>query len=98
MKRFVVAWLCAIMMLALLAPAAAGPLEPEQELGVGSQLVAVRDVQLRDATVAKGSRVKVVSVRDQDGKPAAFDLELADGHVVRGVSSRKVRSDFRPAS
>lgn len=64
----------------------------------GSELVATRDVQLGEATVAKGSRVTVVAVADQDGRPVTVDLELKDGHVVRGVAYREVKSAFRQAA
>jgi hypothetical protein len=66
-------------------------------LRVGSELVAHRDVKLRDATLAKGSRVKVVHVARKGGAPVALDLELKDGHVLRGVAYRVVRDAFRPA-
>jgi len=66
-------------------------------LRVGSELVAHRDVKLRDATLAKGSRVKVIHIVRKDGAPVALDLELKDGHVLRRVAYRVVRDSFRPA-
>ena len=88
--------------LALTLPASsaeAGPPRPviAPELKVGSELVAVRDVTLRQATLVKGSHVTVVHIAKQAGKPVALHLELKDGHVLRGVAYRKVRDNFRPA-
>ena len=66
------------------------------ELRVGSELVALREVKLRDATLVKGSRVKVIQVARKGGRPVAVDLELKDGHVLRAVDYRIVRDAFRP--
>ena len=79
--------------------AEAGPPRPavSPELKVGSELVALRDITLRHATLVKGSRVTVVRIAKQAGKPVALNLELKDGHVLRGVAYRKVRDNFRQA-
>ena len=102
---------CLPLLVALVATAAAAPamadgvapLAAEATRGegpalrVGSELVAHRDVKLRDATLAKGSRVKVIHIARKGGAPVALDLELKDGHVLRGVAYRVVRDAFRPA-
>jgi hypothetical protein len=64
-------------------------------LRVGAELVALREVKLRDATLVKGSRVKVVHIAHKGGRPVAVDLELKDGHVLRAVAFRIVRDAFR---
>jgi hypothetical protein len=88
--------------LALTLPATtveAGPPRPvvAPELKVGSELVALRDVTLRQATLVKGSHVTVVRLAKKAGKPVALNLELKDGHVLRGVAYRKVMDNFRHA-
>jgi len=79
--------------------ATAGPPKPAQapRLEVGSELVAVRDVTLREATLIKGSQVRVVHIAKKAGKTVALSLELKDGHVLRGVAFHKVRDNFRHA-
>ena len=84
----------------LAAPASSASAAPSgdrapQLLVVGAELVATRDVALRDAQLQKGSRVRVVKVALKDGQPHAVSLELPDGYVLRGVSARKVRQSFR---
>jgi hypothetical protein len=92
-----------LLIIALGAPAASAPPPATSMLGhgsqpsraayvVGTQLEAKQDTTLRGAKIVKGSRVTIVGVGD-----AALDLELADGHVVRGVSLQKVAQSFRPA-
>ncbi|MBW2459271.1 MAG: hypothetical protein JRI68_32545 [Deltaproteobacteria bacterium] len=79
--------------------ASGGPPKPAQapQLKVGSELTAVRDVTLREATLIKGSQVTVVHIAKKAGKTVALNLELKDGHVLRGVAFRKVRDNFRHA-
>lgn len=69
----------------------------ERQLEVGTELVALREVTLRDATIAKGSRVKIVEIARTDGRPVAVSLELKDGYVLRGVAYRVVQQSFRLA-
>ena len=90
MRRLVVVVLAAWLVL-FGGPVMASPVR------VGSELVATRDVRLGEATLAKGSRVTVVAVADEKGHPVTVDLELKDGHVLRGVAYREVTSAFRPA-
>ena len=90
MRRLVV-WMTIAAWLFSAGTAIASPVR------AGSELVATRDAQLRDATLAKGSRVTVVAVTDEDGRPVTVDLELKDGHVLRAVAYREVKSAFRQA-
>jgi len=84
-------------------PASAAPTvtptgPPEQPtkkpLRVGMKLTATRKVVLRGAVLDKGSSVTVVKITKKGGKPVAVNLELKDGHVLRGVSYRKVQANF----
>jgi hypothetical protein len=93
------------LLLAASAPVGQAAASPEPtgeqprnaELRAGMDLEAVRDVTLRDATIAKGSRVRVVRVHDQGGRTVALDVELKDGYVLRDIAFRKVRDNFKPA-
>jgi hypothetical protein len=69
---------------------------PPPGIEVGAELVALRDVALRQARLRKGSRVRVVHIATSRGVPVAVSLELRDGHVLHGVSYRKVKDNFRP--
>jgi hypothetical protein len=57
--------------------------EEERAIGVGTELVAVTDVTLHKAEIAKGSRVSVTRVELRDGKLDGVSVALADGHVVK---------------
>ncbi len=87
--------------LALCAPAsaAASPKPPEHEAPIhrGAELVALRDVELYSARIAKGSRVTVVDVHFANGKPSTVSLELKDGHVLADVPYDRVAREFRLA-
>ncbi len=78
--------------------AQAGSPAPAQSprIRVGTVLVALRTVSLRQATLQKGARVRVVAIALDRGRPVALDLELGDGHVLRKVAYRKVADNFRP--
>lgn len=91
-------WLLALALYAG-APAPAGPRPPEPERPIhrGVELVAVRDVALHGARIAKGSRVTVVAVTFANGKPATVSLALGDGHVLAAVPYERVARSFRPA-
>jgi hypothetical protein len=69
----------------------------DDRLRAGTELVAVRDVTLREATISKGSRVRVVKVHDKNGRTVSLDIELKDGYVLREVAFRKVRDNFKQA-
>jgi hypothetical protein len=54
-----------------------------REIAVGTELMAVTDVTLHKAEIAKGSRVSVTKVELRDGKLDGISVALADGHVVK---------------
>ena len=84
----------ALASVAALLPAAADARSPD-ELAVGTELLAVADVALHRAAIAKGSKVAITKVAVDRGDVANVDLELADGHVVTHVGIRTVRAFFR---
>jgi hypothetical protein len=90
-----------VLALGVAAPAAsiltAGPARAAapDDLAVGTQLMAVEDVALQRASIAKGSKVAVTKLSVTHGAVATVDLELADGHVVPHVGIRTVRTFFR---
>jgi hypothetical protein len=55
----------------------------DREIAVGTELMAVADVTLHKAEIAKGSRVSVTKVELRDGKLDGVSVALADGHVVK---------------
>ncbi len=63
---------------------------------VGTELVAVNDVTLHKAEIAKGSRVSVTKVLTAAGRVESVSVALADGHVVK-VSPATLASHFRVA-
>jgi hypothetical protein len=65
---------------------------------VGARLVATTDVKLRDVSLAKGSRVVVRGVEVKRGRAASFDVELADGHVLKHIDAGTVRKAFAAAN
>lgn len=82
---------------AVAAPTAPPPPAQARPIEVGSRLVAVREVALRQATIAKGSRVRVTDIARRQGRPIALDLELPDGHVLDRIAYAKVKASFRLA-
>ncbi|AUX39428.1 hypothetical protein SOCE26_008190 [Sorangium cellulosum] len=66
-------------------------------LAVGAQLEALADVKVARAEVARGSRVNVTRLIEQQGRLTAIDVELADGHIAR-VAMTTVRASFRVLS
>lgn len=78
------------------SPALAGPIAPKPkiELKVGDELLAQRDVSLREAVLRKGSRVRIVQIEQQHGRAKSVSLELKDGHVLHEVSIQKLRAHF----
>ena len=97
MRHLLTALLC-VLVLALTAPVMAGPPQkPTAPFQVGSELIAIRDVSLRSATLAKGSRVRVRHVARRGRTAVAVDLELKDGHVLRGIAIRIVQQNFKHA-
>lgn len=68
----------------------------ENDLAVGTELVATADVALHKADIAKGSRVSVTKLLLSRGHLDGVDVALADGHVVK-VTMGTVRSYFQIA-
>jgi hypothetical protein len=93
--------ICVSLSLALAAPAAAVLASPgvaqadeaRSDLSPGVQLMAIDNVTLHRAEIAKGSRVSVAEVVLRAGKLDGVSLELADGHIVK-VGVAMVRSHF----
>ncbi|MBM4358977.1 MAG: hypothetical protein FJ096_12805 [Deltaproteobacteria bacterium] len=85
--------------LAMSAGVLAGPrrAEPQEPLHRGSELIAVEDTQLLRAYLPKGSRVTVVDLTSERGKPAVVSVALPDGHVVHGVSYERLSRVFQPS-
>ena len=100
MKRFnraILVGMC-LGLTAPLATAMAAPPPPAQAPGIrpGAILVAIRQVKIRQATLRKGTKVRVISVAHKAGRPVSVNLELPDGHVIGGVAYRVVAQNFRP--
>lgn len=68
----------------------------ENDLEVGTELVATADVALHKAEIAKGSRVSVTKLLHSRGRLDGVDVALADGHVVK-VTMGTVRTYFEIA-
>ena len=68
----------------------------ENDLVVGTELVATADVALHKAEIAKGSRVSITKLLLSRGRLDGVDVALADGHVVK-VTMGTVRSYFQIA-
>jgi hypothetical protein len=69
----------------------------KREIAVGMHLVAVDDVNLREAALSKGARVNVTKVVVNQGRVSSVDVELADGHVLRRVAIDTIRKAFAVA-
>lgn len=78
-----------------LAPAAD---DSAREFEVGSRLVATTDVKLRDVALSKGARVVVRGVEEKRGRAASFDVELADGQVLKHIEAGTIRRAFVAAN
>lgn len=72
--------------------------DDKREIAVGTQLVALDDVNLRNAALSKGARVNVTKVVVDQGRIATVDVELADGHVLRRVAIDAIRKAFAVAA
>jgi hypothetical protein len=64
------------------------------EIKVGAELMAIQDVTLDEAVVARGSRV-AVTAKSIEGGNVYLDVALADGHVVKGVPLTQIQRSFR---
>lgn len=69
-----------------------------RDFDVGSRLVATTDVKLRDVSLSKGSRVTVRGMEIKRGKAASFDVELADGQVLKHIEAGTIRRAFVASS
>lgn len=68
--------------------------ESSKDFDVGARLVATNDVKLREVSLSKGARVVVRGVEAKRGRAASFDVELADGQVLKHVDAATVRRSF----
>ena len=85
-------------------PASADPRDPTQrdptqreeqeEIAVGTRLVALDSVTVSQAEISKGSTVSVTRLVHRQGRLSGVDVELKDGHIAR-VPIAKVRAAFR---
>jgi hypothetical protein len=60
--------------------------------------VATTDVKLRDVSLSKGARIVVRGVEEKRGRAASFDVELADGQVLKHIEAGTIRRSFVPAN
>lgn len=67
------------------------------DVSVGTELLALSDVNLHQAEILKGSRVSVTKLLLRQGKLQGVSVALADGHVVK-VTMGMLRSFFRVVS
>lgn len=73
---------------------AADDSESAQDFDVGTRLVATNDVKLRDVSLSKGARVVVRGVEAKRGRATSFDVELADGQVLKHIEAGTIRKSF----
>lgn len=69
-----------------------------RDFDVGSRLVATTDVKLRDVSLSKGARVTVRGIDVKRGKASSFDVELADGQVLKHIEAGTIRRAFVASS
>ncbi len=62
----------------------------------GTRLVAIHAVQLREARLRKGTKVRVVEIDEEGGRVQSLSLELPDGHVIHQVAVSVARKNFQP--
>jgi hypothetical protein len=62
----------------------------------GTRLVAIHAVQLREALLRKGTKVRVVEIDEEGGRVQSLSLELPDGHVIHQVAVSVARKNFQP--
>jgi len=72
--------------------------ESAQDFDVGARLVATTDVKLRDVSLSKGARIVVRGVEVKRGRAASFDVELADGQVLKHIDAGTIRKSFVAAN
>ncbi|MCK6587231.1 MAG: hypothetical protein L6Q76_06570 [Polyangiaceae bacterium] len=66
-----------------------------EALTVGTELMAMDDIRLARADVAKGAKVSISKLLVRQGRIAGVDVVLADGHVVKKVALSTLRDFFR---
>lgn len=69
-----------------------------RDFEVGARLVATGEVKLRDVTLAKGAHITIRGVATQRGRVATFDVELADGQVLKHIDAATIRRSFVAAN
>jgi hypothetical protein len=84
------------VLLAVAVPGEARADGSSKDLVVGAQLVAVDNVTLHRAEIAKGSKVSIAQVMVREGRVDGAAVELADGHIVK-VALATIRNFFRVA-
>jgi hypothetical protein len=65
---------------------------------VGAELMAMDDIRLARAEIAKGAKVSVAKILRRQGQLASVDVVLADGHVIKKVALTTIRDFFRIVS
>lgn len=65
---------------------------------VGTELMAMDDIRLARADIAKGAKVSIAKVLLRQGRLASVDVILADGHVIKKVALTTIRDFFRVVS
>jgi hypothetical protein len=66
-----------------------------EALTVGTELMAMDDIRLARAEVAKGAKVSISKLLVRQGRIASVDVVLADGHVIKKVALGTIRDFFR---
>ena len=69
-----------------------------EALTVGTELMAMDDIRLARAEVAKGAKVSITKLLVRQGSVASVDVALADGHVIKKVALTTIRDFFRIVS
>jgi hypothetical protein len=66
-----------------------------EALTVGTELMAMDDIRLARAEVAKGAKVSISKLLVRQGRIASVDVVLADGYVIKKVALGTIRDFFR---
>jgi hypothetical protein len=69
-----------------------------EALTVGAELMAMDDIRLARADIAKGAKVSISKLLVRQGRIASVDVVLADGHVIKKVALTTIRDFFRVVS
>lgn len=65
------------------------------DLTVGTELLALEDLRLARADIAKGAKLLVTKLSLREGQPTTVDVALSDGHVLKKVAISMIRTYFR---